>query len=217
LTSAESETWALLDDVDPEECATVAPERVAATAAFAVYVRARGLRQWIVAASTAEVDVIGRAWPHDGTLVRIRDSVGLFTPDLMPEKRDSAVVGLLRGDYALSESPLFADAFYVRLPGGAVPRHLGAARRRSELSARERPRVFVNAAHPLVADLERALTAADDGLKRQLMTWLDAVCEAVIEDTTKLAPAARWTTLRDDYRRLTGSDIADVVLDRIEV
>jgi hypothetical protein len=149
-------------------------------------------------------------------LVQIRDTTGLFATDLMPEVRDSELVPLLRGDYALSDSPLFQEALFVQLPGGSIPRHVGASSRRSEIPSHQRPRVFLNSRHPLVSMLEQCLTSCHDDERRQLSQWFDSFCDGVVEDKSKLAPVARWARLRRDLGVITGLDVSSIQVERLQ-
>ncbi len=209
--------WLLLDDVDAATCFTAVLEVLAEHPLFAIYARSRGLESWIVASSQREMDVLTDAWEYERALITVEDTQGLFMPDLMPEVRDNPLVSLLRGDYALSDSPLFQDALFVQLPGGGVPRHVGASSRRSDVSERLRARVFINSQHRLVEVLGNCLASCSDAQRQQISQWLETFCDGVIEDKSKLAPVARWRRLRHELGEIAGVDVSSLDAKRLEL
>lgn len=210
-----------LNKIDPATCNTAVLERINETSSFSVYARVAGLRYWIVPASHSELGILQAAWPFKSPLRVIASSEQLFQRHdvILPEVRTMKLCRLIRGDYALSSSPIFEGALFVHLPTNVQPvaRHVGAAKRRSQMDSSQPPRVVLNAAHELSVGLEEFLSKADEPHIQQLGTWLDSFCDGVIEDKTKLAPTARWNRLVEDLRGLTGIDLRNTSVDKLRL
>jgi hypothetical protein len=210
-----------LSEIEPATCSTAVVERICQTSAFSVYERAASLSGWLVVADLRELGVLQVAWPHSTSLRAIVSASNLFQRyDLiLPELRSMKLCKLLRGDYALSNSPIFGEALFVHLPSDvqSVARHLGAARRRSDMDSSQTPRVVLYSGHKLTAGLEEFLAGADDRQMQQLGTWLDSFCDGVIEDKTKLAPTARWNRLIEELKALTGIDLRGTTIEKLQL
>ncbi|WP_316529635.1 metallophosphoesterase [Kitasatospora brasiliensis] len=209
-----------LSEVDPQVCSLAVSEYLADTPIFHAFVRAQRIEQWLVAMND-ELALLTQAWPHDTALTPIRTTSQL-TEDfqlVLPELRVGNVWQLLRSDYALSESIAFGPSLCVALPrqrgARSVSRAQGAERRRAETSQTERPRVFLNSAHPVIKSLEEYLGRSEPGpsAKRDVTAVLDRICEQVIDETRITVKRSRWRMIQEELTRLTAGDFTHLAVE----
>lgn len=208
-SSTGKEDHALLDDINPGQCRTVVLASLTAHAVFPAFVRTTGLNGWIVADSRRELSLIELAWPHEEPLRVVDEAAQLYEDfqTVLPEIRDGELWRLLRGDYALSEGPVFGEALSLPLPGRrrGVGRDVGLARRRWEIGATERPRMMLNRGHTILSTLEKALSDSDDSERATIQGWLDRLCKDVLEEKSTRAANVVLRQLLGDLSVITGT------------
>ncbi|NGY64911.1 hypothetical protein G7043_38960 [Lentzea sp. NEAU-D13] len=212
VSRAGKERHALLDDVNPDQCRTVVLESLTAHAVFPAFVRTTGLDSWMVATTFHEMSLIEQAWPHEAPLRVVDEAAQLYEDfqTVLPEIRDGQLWLLLRGDYALSEGSVFGDALILPLPGRkrGVARDIGLARRRSEISATERPRKMFNRGHALLAALEQTLADGDETKRATVQVWLDRLCKDVLDERSVRAANVVLRKLLDELVDITGTSFS---------
>ncbi|MCL8012343.1 metallophosphoesterase [Streptomyces sp. AS02] len=215
-----------LDELDPTRCSVVTTTKLAQHALFPAFCRANDLTEWITALDGRELSLLQEAWPHEVSLRVVASSSQLMEDiqRILPEIRDGHVWQLLRADYALSESQVFGDALVVPLPTrpGTVRRADGVARRRAGAATGERPRKLLNQRHPLVEALERHLSraagAGQDELATatdQITSWLDLLCDQVLDEPRITVQRERWKQLVKRLRQITGDDFSQTAADAL--
>lgn len=218
---ADEPRFALLGTAEQEGIMTAVLAAVAGKPAFSLYARARGMTSWIEVENRKELALLEHAWPRGGTLRTIDSTDKLFEDyeSVFAEVKDHPLHAILRADYALSTSPLFGNSFFFRMPsqGNQISRQEGVTMRRDQLHPARRPRIVLNAEHPLAVALSKFLENASDDEQRELRTLLDSFCDGVVEDKSKQAPAARWGTLRGELERLVGTALKTIQFHTLEL
>jgi hypothetical protein len=210
--------WRTFDELTLDRAVTAVRSGVAGARAFEIYAQDVGLTSWLVVASALESELLRATWPN-GARLRILghpEDLLRFLDEVAKEVREMEIVSLLRGDYAVMRSRMFGDGLFFKVPS-TVSRHRGASVRRSAIDRSVRPRVALNAEHPVVTALETFLGTASESDRDQIGSWLDSFCDGVVEDKTKLAPAARWDQLRRDLLKRTGIDLRDSTFETLRV
>ncbi|MFC9660251.1 metallophosphoesterase [Nocardia sp. NPDC127606] len=211
----------LLSEVDPHVCSIVVRKGLTETPVFSAFVRAEQIDQWLVAMNDGEIILLKRAWPHDVSL-RAFDSIPQLTENfqaVLPESRTGNLWRLLRSDFALSESTAFGPSLCLTLPrqrgSRSVTRVQGIERRRVETSTTERPRVFLNCAHPVIRALEAFLSRSDREFSAELAVTaiLDNLCEQVIDETRITVRRSRWRMICEELERLTAGKFTHLAVE----
>lgn len=204
----------LLSEVDPQACSIVVAKGLTETPVFPAFIRAEEIGQWVVAMNSDEILLLKRAWPHDAPLKTIYSASQLTEnfQAVLPESRTGSLWRLLRADYALSDSTAFGPSLSLPLPrqrgARSVTRAQGIERRRAATSTTERPRVFLNSAHPVIRALEASVgrTDCEFSVERAATVILDSLCEQVIDETRITVRRSRWRMIQEKLARLTGED-----------
>ncbi|MFB8141052.1 metallophosphoesterase [Streptomyces parvus] len=210
-----------LSEVDPEVCSIVVAKGLTETSVFPAFVRAEQIAHWLVAMNSGEFVLLKRAWPHDVSL-RTVYSASQLTENfqaVLPESRTGNLWRLLRSDYALSESMAFGPSLSLPLPrqrgARSVTRVQGIERRRAETSTADRPRVFLNSAHPIIRKLEALVGSSDrePSAERAVIAILDNLCEQVIEESRITVKRSRWRMIQEELARLTGNGFSHLAVE----
>lgn len=210
-----------LSEVDPRVCSIVVAKGLTETSVFPAFVRAEQIDQWLVAMHSGEIALLERAWPHDVSLKTV-SSASQLTENfqaVLPESRTGSLWRLLRSDYALSESTAFGPSLSLPLPqqrgARSVTRVQGIERRRAETSTTERPRVFLNSAHPVIRALEEYVGRVDreSSVDAAVTEILDNLCEQVIDETRITMKRSRWRMIQEKMARLTGGDFTHLAVE----
>ncbi|MFE4606918.1 ATP-binding protein [Streptomyces niveus] len=210
-----------LSEVDPRVCSIVVAKGLTETPVFPAFVRAEQIDQWLVGMHSGEIALLEHAWPHDVSLKTVYSASQLTEnfQAVLPESRTGSLWRLLRSDYALSESTAFGPSLSLPLPrqrgARSVTRVQGIERRRAETSTTERPRVFLNSAHPVIRALEEYVGRSDressvDGTVTEI---LDNLCEQVIDETRITMKRSRWRMIQETLARLTGGDFTHLAVE----
>ncbi|MFJ2632926.1 metallophosphoesterase [Streptomyces sp. NPDC087422] len=210
-----------LSEVDPRVCSVVVAKGLTETPVFPAFVRAEQIDQWLVAMDNREIILVNQAWPHDASLKTV-DSASQLTENfqaVLPESRTGNLWRLLRSDYALSESTAFGPSLSLPLPqqrgARSVTRAQGIERRRAATSMNDRPRVFLNLAHPVIRALEASVSRSDrePSAERAVTAILDSLCEQVIDEDRITVRRSRWRMTQEELARLTGGDFTHLAVE----
>lgn len=221
-TVAEGTRYAMFGELD-EGITTAVLSSVTNSSAFSLYTRSRGMTSWVELASRKELALLRQAWPQGRSLETIDSTDKLFEAysSVFAEVRDRPVFGILRGDYALSDSSLFGSSLFFRIPSGATgitqPDGVSARRSSFALASAPTPRIVLNADHPLILGLDEILTQGAAAERDQAHTLFDYVCDSVIDDKRKRSPDTRWRELRTKLGGLTGTDLDDIAFRTLEL
>ncbi|WP_428935043.1 metallophosphoesterase [Streptomyces sp. ACT015] len=210
-----------LSELDPKACSITVAKALTESPVFPAFVRAEQIDQWLVAMNSREIALLKRAWPHDASLKTV-DSASQLTENfqaVLPESRAGSLWRLLRSDFALSESTAFGPSLSLPLPrqrgARSVTRAQGIERRRADTSTTERPRVFLNSAHPVIRALEASVGRSDrePSVDQVVTSVLDNLCEQVIDETRVTVRRSRWRMIREELARLTGDDFTHLAVE----
>ncbi|MFI9239211.1 ATP-binding protein [Streptomyces sp. NPDC053079] len=210
-----------LSEVDPQVCSIAVAKGLTETPVFPAFVRAEQIDEWLVAMNDSELALLKQAWPHDASLKTVYSASHLTEnfQAVLPESRTGSLWRLLRSDYALSESTAFGPSLSLPLPrlrgARSVTRVQGIERRRAQTSTTERPRVFLNSAHPVIRALEASLGRSDGepSADRAVTAILDSLCEQVIDETRITVRRSRWRMIQEELARLTGDDFTHLAVE----
>ncbi|MFS8100188.1 ATP-binding protein [Lentzea alba] len=206
--------YVLLADLASSEDLVAVLHSVASRPAFSLYARIRGLTTWVEVKNSREMTLLQQAWPHASDL-EVIDSTEKLLEDYLavfPEVRPDSLAAVLRGDYAVSDSSLFAESLFFRVPLKAqrVSRREGVGTRRYQLASSQTPRVVLNMKHVLMDSMVSFLEHCSDAERRELTVLFDFFCDSVVDAKTKQVPEARWNVLREDLGRVLGVDLTAV-------
>ncbi len=208
-----------LENVAPLTCSVAVASSIAKGRAFGIYADSRKIDSWLLLDHDVEARLLNEAWPFDESLKVITsiEELTRYIDDLATEVCSGEIVKLLRGDYALVRSQLFAGELYMQVPSrvGRTPRYV-SARSRIEVTPM-RPRVVINADHPLIARIEEYLRSCGENGRHLIRAWLRSFCDGVVEDVTVQAPMARWEQLYLELRETVGDDLPSVIFDSLRV
>lgn len=210
-SESEAERLVSLADAKALGCGLATTTALAEAGAFPAYVRAKALARWIEVRDERELKLLKDAWGFDPDFVILQQAHQLFSDInvFMTEVRTGNLVSVLRGDYALMQSPLFGASLYFYVPqsNSSASSDLGAGLRRSQTAGSIKPRVVVNCEHAIIKALESRLDGATDIEVSAITNWLESLCDGVIEDRKrKNLPRMRWERLRTSLQLITGGD-----------
>lgn len=187
------------------------------TALFKVYVRAKGIGEWVQAASRREFFLLQSVLGEHGWKGLFEDrDIYKERSELFIEKIDSPLAPFVRGDYAVIQSDVFGSAGIMVLPAnlpGSWKRSDAARSTRDHVSRDCPVRVLLNSTHGLVASLEEFLCDLDAKPAMQvrlLRVLLDDLADGVIEQERVTVARERWLAIRDQISEILGVNLSHI-------
>ena len=215
LTSLNGETmFIMLDDVIKGKRGIFVRDELMKTDLFKVYARSLKIEEWVNASSEREYFIHKMLLGEHGWkgLFEERD-IYKERRQLFTEKSDSAIVSLIRADYAVIESDVFGEAAYVVLPAnlpGTWRRSEAVGRTRKDVMGDCPARVLLNSRHDLIKALERAaLNNTQDEVREtdMIRLMIDNLSDGVIEQRVKGNARERWRSLRKQIGLAAGMSL----------
>ena len=209
------ERFVAQEDIDRDAGGFYVLENLTKTDLFKVYVRARGIQDWITVDNDREFILFKLSMSSDkwvgiyGDRDIYKDGRQLFT-----ERIDSRLTQFIRGDYALVDSDIFGTNAYVVLPYNLPnfwKRSEAGSYSRSQVVKDCPARVLLNIRHKLFAGLDKYASNISDANSEQVFKLaLDNLADGVIEQDKITVANVRWKILSKELADITKEPLEEI-------